>query len=365
MAANDLDPSGPPGPVCGPGDFPFAAVGLDHPHIHAMCEGLAQAGGELRLVYDRDATKTAALLERFPGAAVADSEAQVLEAPEIALVASSIVPSERAALGMRVMDSGKDYFVDKGPFTSLAQLALARAKAAETGRKYLVYFGERLHVECAVFAAELVEAGILGRVVQVLGLGPHRLGLNPRPAWFFEKEHYGGILCDIASHQFEQVLFFGGASRATVEHARVENFGHPERPELEDFGEASVVTDTGTSGYVRVDWFTPDGLRAWGDGRLLLLGTEGTLELRKYVDVARGPGSDHIYLVTSEGERYLQVQGKVGFPFFGRLILDCLNRTESAMTQAHAFAAAELALQAQDYADRARAPAARTEGGRA
>ncbi len=356
-----LEPSGPPAPACEPGEFLFAAVGLDHPHIRAMCDGLSQAGGELRLVHDRDPAKVAALLERFPGAAAAGSEEEVLEAPEIALVASSIVPSERGPLGLRVMDSGKDVFVDKGPFTSLAQLDAARAKVVETGRKYLVYYGERLHVECAVFAAELVEAGVIGRVVQVLGLGPHRLGLNPRPDWFFEKARYGGILCDIASHQFEQVLFFSGAAGATVEHARVENFGHPQHPELEDFGEAGVVTDTGSSGYVRVDWFTPAGLSAWGDGRLLLLGTEGTLELRKYVDVARGPGSDHIYLVTAEGEQHLQVQGKVGYPFFGRLILDCLNRSETAMTQAHAFAAAELALHAQAHADRARSRA--TGGG--
>ncbi len=354
MAGALMEPSGLPGPACERGEFRFAAVGLDHPHIHGMCEGLSAAGGELRLVFDPDPAKVAALLERFPGAAAAASEAEVLAAEEIALVASSIVPSERGPLGLRVMDSGKDYFVDKGPFTSLAQLAAARAKAAETGRKYMVYYGERLHVECAVYAGDLVEAGVIGRVLQVLGLGPHRLGHNPRPAWFYQKARYGGILCDIASHQFEQVLFYSGAAGATLLHARAENFDHPQHPELEDFGEASVITDTGSSGYVRVDWFTPAGLRTWGDGRLLLLGTEGTLELRKYVDVAQGAGTDHLYLVTSEGEQHLSVQGKVGYPFFGQLILDCLNRTETAMTQAHAFAAAELALRAQARADQAR-----------
>ena len=43
-----------------------------------------------------------------------------------------------------------------------------------------------------------------------------------------------------------------------------------------------------------------------------------------------------------------------GYPFFGQLILDCLNRTENAMTQEHAFKAAELCLTAQEKAVRIR-----------
>ena len=354
MANSPFEPSGPPPPVCEPGDFPFAAVGLDHPHIYGQCEGLVGAGAGLRYVYDADSEKVAAFKKRFPGVEVAASEEEVLEHPDIKLVASATVPSERCALGLRVMAAGKDYFVDKGPFTTLEQLKVARKQTAETNQKYMVYYSERLHVECAVFASELVKKGVIGRVVQVLGLGPHRLGLNPRPDWFFQKEKYGGILCDIGSHQAEQFLHYSGANDAQVTNARVANVHHPDRPELEDFGEAGLIADNGTSGYFRVDWLTPDGLGAWGDGRLVLLGTEGYIELRKYIDVAREGSKDHLYLVDKGGEHHLQLEGRVGFPFFGDLILDCLNRTEHAMTQAHAFKAAELCLKAQALADQKR-----------
>jgi predicted dehydrogenase len=249
------------------------------------------------------------------------------------------------------MEAGKDYFCDKTPFTSMAGLREARAAVRRTGRKFSVYFSERVHVECAVRAGELVRAGAVGRVIQVLGLGPHRLRKATRPAWFFRRAQYGGILCDIGSHQFEQFLFYSGATGATVERAAVANFANPDKPEFEDFGEASLVGDNGASCYVRLDWFTPDGLRTWGDGRTVILGTEGYIELRKYVDVARG-GGDRLYLVDGKGERRFDLQGKVGYPFFGQLIRDCIHRTHEAMPQEHTFRAAELCLRAQAAAKR-------------
>jgi predicted dehydrogenase len=245
------------------------------------------------------------------------------------------------------MEAGKDYFTDKTPFTSLPQLDAAKAAVARTGRKYMVYFSERLHVESAMYATDLVAGGAIGRVVQVIGLGPHRLGKAGRPAWFFEKAKFGGILTDIGSHQFEQFLTYAGASDATVTQSAVGNFANPDKPEFEDFGEASLLADNGASNYIRVDWFTPAGLSTWGDGRTVILGTKGYIELRKYVDVARDKSGDNVYIVDETGERHINVAGQVGFRFFGQLILDCLNRTEKAMTQAHAFKAAELCLRAQ------------------
>jgi predicted dehydrogenase len=278
---------------------------------------------------------------------VARSFDEILGDSSVQLVAAAAVPSERAPIGIRVMSAGKDYFTDKTPFTSLSQLDDAKASVARTGRKYMVYFSERLHVESAMYATELVAAGAIGRIIQVIGLGPHRLGKAGRPAWFFERAKYGGILCDIGSHQFEQFLTYTGATDATVTQAAVGNFANPDKPEFEDFGEASLLGNNGSSNYIRVDWFTPDGLGTWGDGRTVILGTKGYIELRKYLDVARDKTGDNVYIVDDKGERHLNVTGKVGFPFFGQLILDCLRRTEKAMTQSHAFKAAELCLRAQ------------------
>jgi predicted dehydrogenase len=253
------------------------------------------------------------------------------------------------------MEAGKDYFTDKTPFTAFDQFERAKAVASRTGRRYMVYFSERLHVESAMYATDLVKGGAVGRVIQVLGLGPHRLGTG-RPDWFFERAKYGGILCDIGSHQFEQFLTFSGATDATVNHAAVGNFGNPEKPEFEDFGEASLLGNTGAMNYIRVDWFTPPGLGTWGDGRMIILGTKGYIELRKYIDVGRDKTGDHVFIVDESGEHHVAVAGRVGFRFFGELILDTLNRTEKAMTQAHVFKAAELCLRAQAAAKRISPP---------
>jgi predicted dehydrogenase len=340
-------PQGKPNPVVGAGEFVFAAAHLDHGHIYGQCNGLIEAGATLKWVYDPDPAKVAAFQAKFPAVRVARSLEEILEDPAVRLLAAAAVPSERGALGCRTMAAGKDYFTDKTPFTTLEQLAQAKAVAAQTGRKYMVYFSERLHVESAMYATDLVQRGAIGRVIQVLGLGPHRLSLPSRPAWFFERERYGGILCDIGSHQAEQFLTFSGATEATINSAAVGNFAHPGQPEFEDFGEWSLTGNNGASSYIRVDWFTPDGLGTWGDGRTVILGTDGYIELRKYIDVGREKSGDHVYLVDAKGEHHLPVAGQVGFRFFGELIRDCLERTERAMTQAHAFKAAEICLRAQ------------------
>lgn len=341
-------PKGKPNPVVKEGEFVIAAAALDHGHIYGQCNGLVEAGATLKWVYDPDQKKVDDFLEQFPQAKQAESLEQVLEDEEVKLVAAAAIPSERSALGNRVMKAGKDYFTDKTPFTTMEQLEETKKVVEETGQKYMVYFSERLHVEGAVFAGELIEEGAIGRVIQVTGFGPHRLNAPSRPDWFFEKEKYGGILCDIGSHQIEQFLHYAGCKDAEILHSKVGNYDNPEYPELEDYGDATLVGDNGATQFFRVDWFTPDGLSTWGDGRTFIVGTEGTIEIRKYVDLATDKGGDQLYLVNQDGEKHYDLAGKVGFPFFGELIKDCIHRTENAMTQAHAFKAAELCLIAQN-----------------
>jgi predicted dehydrogenase len=340
-----------PASACRPGEFRVAAVGLDHNHIYGMCQGLIEAGASIELVFDADPSKVGAFQEKYPSAKSARSLDEVLESQAIQLVACASIPSDRAQVAAQALKAGKDFFVDKPPLTSLSQLASTREIVKSSQRKFLVYFSERLHNESATAASILVERGAIGRVLQVIGLGPHRLNAASRPDWFFQRARYGGILCDIGSHQIEQFLYFSGSKDATILSAAVANYDHPDRPELEDFGEASLVGDNGSSNYFRVDWFTPDGLSSWGDGRTIILGTEGYLELRKNVDIGRDRG-DQVYLVNSQGEFHFPVAGKIGYPFFELMIRDCLERTNRAMSQEHIFRASELCLKAQAQAVR-------------
>lgn len=342
-------PTGKPQPVVKPGEFVFAAAALDHGHIYGMSNGLIDAGATLKWVYDPDPKKVDLFLQQYPQARVADSLETILNDASVNLVSGAAIPSKRCSLGLKVMEAGKDYFTDKAPLTTLEQLEDAKAMVAKTGRKYAVYYSERLHVESAVFAGELVKQGAIGRVIQTLGTGPHREGTG-RPDWFYERRYFGGILCDIGSHQIEQFLFYTGNHEARIVASQVRNVNHPQYPQFEDFGDAMLAGENGATGYFRCDWFTPDGLSSWGDGRLTLLGTEGYIEIRKYADITHGE-QDVVYLVNNEGEFRYPVAGNVGFPYFGELILDCIHRTENAMTQAHAFKAAELCVKAQMLAN--------------
>ncbi len=351
MDGGTYAPKGKAAAVCRPGEFPVGVIGLDHGHIYGMCNGLSEAGAEIAYVYDPDPEKVEQFLAAFPGAKPCGSREEVLEAP-VRLIASAAVPADRAGVGIEAMRHGKDFFGDKPPITTRKQLAEVRKTAASTGRRFFVYFSERLHVEASVYAEELLQKGTIGRVVQVMGWGPHRLNEGTRPAWFFDEERYGGILVDIGCHQIEQLLRFSGAENAEIVTSRIGNYAHKQYEKFQDFGDCTLQCSNGVAGYFRVDWFTPDGLGAWGDGRTLIIGTDGYIEIRKYIDIASDPEGDHVYWADREGEHHVCASGRCGFPFFGRMIRDCLDGTQNAMRQDYIFRVMELALDAQEKAVR-------------
>jgi predicted dehydrogenase len=340
--------------VVKPGEFVFAAAYFDHGHIFGQIQELINAGGTLKYVYDNDPTradKVAAVLKHNPSAKLVNRFEDILDDKEIHLVTSAAIPCDRGPIGFSVMESGKDYFTDKSPFTTLAQLDQAREVVKRTGRKYTVYYCERLGNESCYYAGELIHQGVIGKVLQVVNLAPHNLNAPSRAGWFFQKEKYGGILTDIGSHQFEQFLHFTQASDMQILSAHVTNMNNPEYPELEDFGEALLKTPDGASCYCRVDWLNPKGSKTWGDGRTFVLGTKGSIEIRKNHDVARETGGNLLFLTDENGEQEIACGGNVGYPFFPALVLDVLNRTENAMTQEHTFKAAQISMQAQAIAD--------------
>ncbi|GAB4109971.1 MAG: Gfo/Idh/MocA family oxidoreductase [Roseiflexaceae bacterium] len=333
----------------------FAAIGLNHGHIYGQTNLLLNAGARLASFYAEEDDLAAQYAASFPQATRVGDKRAILEDPAIQLVISAAIPDQRAPLGIEVMQHGKDYMADKPGFATLDQLAAVRQVQAETGRIYSICFSERLENRATVRAGQLVHAGTIGRVVQTIGLGPHRANMPSRPEWFFRPASYGGIINDIASHQADQFLFFTGATRAEVVSAQIGNFRYHEHPGFEDFGDLLLRgwADDGreATGYVRVDWYTPNGLATWGDGRLTILGTEGYIELRKYIDIAGRPGGSHLFLVDQQGTHYIDCSD-TELPYGHQLIDDILNRTETAMPQAHCFLASELVLKAQAQATR-------------
>lgn len=328
----------------------FAAIGLNHNHIYGQVEAVQRGGGEFVSFFAKEPELSAAFSKRFPQAKLARSAQEILEDKTIQLVVSAAIPDERAPLGIQVMQHGKDYMSDKPGIISLEQLAAVRRAQEATKRIYSIMYSERLENPATVKAGKLIKDGAIGKVIQTIGLGPHRMNTKTRPAWFFDRQRYGGIICDIGAHQCDQFLFFTGSTKAEVVAAQVGNVHHPQYRAFEDFGDVIFRGDGGT-GYIRVDWFTPDGLDTWGDGRLTVLGTDGYIEIRKYIDLAGRSGGNHLFLVDHKATRHLDCSQEP-LPYGTQLVDDILNRTETAMTQKHCFLATELALKAQQQAQR-------------
>lgn len=328
----------------------FSVIGINHGHIYSQTQAVLNGGGEFVSFYAKEPDLAAAFSKRFPQAKQVKSEEEILEDKSIHLVLSAIIPDQRAPLGIRVMQHGKDYMADKPGITSLEQLEEVRRVQKETGRIYSIMYSERFENRATVKAGELVKEGAIGKVIQTIGLGPHRMNVQSRPDWFFDKKYFGGIITDIGSHQFDQFLYFTGSTKADVISSQVGNINHPQYPKFEDFGDVMLRGDKGV-GYIRVDWFTPDGLASWGDGRLTILGTEGYIEIRKNIDVAGRDGGNHLFLVNNKETKYIDCS-QVPLPYGSQLVDDVVNRTETAMTQEHCFLATELALRAQDRAEK-------------
>lgn len=328
----------------------FSVIGLNHGHINGQTEAVLRGGGELVSFFAKEADLAADFAKRYPQAKLARSEKEVLEDKTVQLIVSASIPVDRAPLGIEVMRHGKDFMVDKPGIITLEQLAQVRRVQEQTHRIYSIMYSERFENKATIKAAEMVRAGAIGKVIQTIGLGPHRMNPKTRPAWFFEREKYGGIICDIGSHQFDQFLYFTGSTKAEIVASQVGNVNHPQWPGLEDFGDVMLRGDGGM-GYIRNDWFTPDGLPTWGDTRLTVIGTEGYIEVRKNVDIAGKPGANHFFLVDQKGVQRIDCEN-VPLKYGELLINDILNRTETAMTQTHCFLATELALKAQKQAQR-------------
>ena len=326
----------------------FSVIGLNHGHIYSMTDAIIDGGGELVSVFAIEPELLQAFTKRYPEAKVAKSEKEILEDKTIQLVASASIPVERAPLGIRVMLSGKDFMADKPGIVTLSQFKEVKKVQKKTSRIYSIMYSERLGTPASYKADELIQAGAIGKVVQTIGLGPHRMNPKTRPDWFFDPAKAGGILCDIGSHQCDQFLHYTNSGQAEVAFSQIGNFNTTSYPQYQDFGDM-IVRSPHATGYIRIDWFTPDGLATWGDGRIFILGTDGYIEMRKYIDIAGHKGGNHLFLVNHKETKYYDCSG-VYLPYGEQLVSDVVNRTETAMTQHHCFLATELALSAQKKA---------------
>ena len=336
----------------------FAVCGMSHDHIYGMVGAIQRGGGEMVAAWGGEDDKVAAFTKRFPNVRIVKTQDEILNDASIRLVLSSQIASERAPLGVRAMKLGKDFLSDKPGITTLEQLVEVRKTIAETKRIYAIMYSERLEVKAAVYAGVLVQQGAVGKVIQTINIAPHQVfqhggvagGGSGRPDWFWDPEQYGGILCDIGSHQVDQFLFYTGSTQAEVVESQIANIRHPDHPRFQDFGDMVLRGNRGL-GYVRLDWFTPDGLGTWGDGRLFILGTDGYIEIRKYTDVAVKPQGNNLFLVDGKQARYIDCNN-MPLPFGRQFVADVVDRTHTAQDQAQCLLAAELVIKAQLAAKR-------------
>ncbi len=329
----------------------LAVLGIDHGHIFDMLDEMIKEGCNCNHFWTEGSPLTLnEFNKKYPNIKRVENKSEILKDNKIDMILISSIPKDRATLSIEALKSGKDVMVDKPGCTTLNQLDDLRRTVKETGKIWSVNFSERFHVAAVAKAEELVAEGKIGKVKQTMGTGPHRQGNYERPEWFYERESYGGIITDIGSHQIHQFLVFTNSNEAKINHALVENTTKKQFPGFQDFGEINLTGNSG-HGYIRLDWFTPDALPTWGDGRLFILGDKGFIEIRKYTDLAKSDTGNHLYYANNEEVKHIDCSD-VKLPYFRNLINDVLDRTESACSQQLTYLTMELAIKAQEIAEK-------------
>ncbi|MDB2358835.1 Gfo/Idh/MocA family oxidoreductase [Candidatus Pelagibacter bacterium] len=329
----------------------LGVIGIDHGHIFDMLDEMLREGCTCDYFWTEGSPLTLKEFnQKYPNIKRVENKSEILNDNKIDMILISSIPKNRAINSIEALKSGKDVMVDKPGCTTLDQLEDLKRTVKQTGKIWSVNFSERFHVAAVAKAEQLVAEGKIGKVKQTMGTGPHRQGNYERPNWFYERESYGGIITDIGSHQIHQFLVFTNSNKAKINHALVENTTKHDKPGFQDFGEVNLTGNRG-HGYIRLDWFTPDALQTWGDGRLLILGDKGYIEIRKYIDLAKSDSGNQLYYANNEEVKHLDCRD-VKLPYFRNLINDVLNRTETACSQELTYLTMELAIKAQEIAEK-------------
>ena len=326
-------------------------IGAEHPHVAAIVAGLRSEGVTFVSATGVNERNTRLALDGVPKSSV--DEALGADA---AIAVCGGLPAERAAMALRALRSGKHVLCPKPAVLERADLQALREACRETGRMFAIWFSERYHSASTLRALQLVRSGAVGNVVSVIGLGPHRLNAAERPAWLFDRRLGGGIVADLASHQFDQFVALAG-EEIEILAAYADNCAHAAHPSFQDAGGCLVTSANGIRGYFQVSWLSPDGLDAWGDVRLMIQGTEGTIEVRKVLDPGGLPGGEHLILVDHSGVRREQAQG-LAPDFFAAFVRDVATGHRTSFSQTAVFTVCDLAIRAQAMADEFRRPLA-------
>lgn len=330
-------------------------IGIEHLHLFEMIDGLVGVGAETVCHAGGDGPLTS-MYEGWRSGSERRSVYGVLGDDSLDLVVLADVPADRGHLAADALLAGRHVLAAKPAVTTMNDLDAIDAAVRSSGRRWWVFFSERLCNRAVTEAVRLVHAGAIGELVAVAGAAPHTLAADSRPQWFFDRDRSGGILVDLAAHQADQLLSLAGPGSTEVLAATVANVA-ASPPSFQDLGRMSLRHTTNAGHVVlsdhHVDWLSPAGLGTWGDVRLTLTGTAGSIEVRSNIDVAGAPGGEHLILVDSDSARRVDCSG-VAIDWAERLRADIDLGTDSFLDHDHTVAACRLALAAQAHAEAAR-----------
>ena len=254
----------------------LAIIGAQHGHVLGITRQLiAEDGVELVAVAEAEASVREETAAAFGVPGIADYR-ELLDG-SIDAAALAPINNEKGDVAVACLESGVSVLLDKPAVTTLDDLDRLEAAA---GGSAALSCALTLRFSGPYLAAQAGDRGGRDRAGGVVdGAAAAQVRAGARPAWFFDRELNGGALLDLCIHDIDGVRWLHGCEPVAVaaQHGAVR---FTEYPTFADHAEAWLRLEDGGSAFVRASWLTPDSAPYHGDCRMLIEGTDGSIEIR-------------------------------------------------------------------------------------
>jgi len=191
----------------------------------------------------------------------------------------------------RALEHNLPVVSDKPIASTWQQLDRIRELTQKTGLNVITEFDMRCRAEFRA-AREAVHSGKIGKVIMVSAQKSYRFG--SRPAWYSDRDLYGGTVLWIASHGIDAIRYAGGLTLTRVT-GHQGNVSQPQLGSFEDHVSLMYQAAGGATAIVHADLARPKAAATHGDDRIRIAGSEGVIELRNartYLTTHTSPETD-------------------------------------------------------------------------
>lgn len=279
------------------------------------------------------------LCEKIPGAQWFEEPRYLLDTFAPDLVSIGAVYGINGDMVSLALERDVPVVSDKPVAATWAQLERLQQLTQDNARILLTEFPFRSQREFRA-ARQAIRDGLIGEVMLATAQKSYRFGAS-RPAWYSNRDLYGGTLLWIASHGIDAVRFCAGQEFDRVTGTD-NNLSRSQYGTMEESVSALFELRNGGTAIVYADFLRPQSAPTHGDDRLRIAGSKGVVEVRE---------ARCVLIFGDEGERDITDSVQVR-PVYEELLAAVRGEIDEFYSTRESLAIAQILLRARDAVDK-------------